>query len=1381
MNENQGMFALNQALDMDYGDVDNDGSDGTILEVSFYLNLDDAENGINPIGDTLEYSIGQSVFARVATIEGCYDIGEIDLVTASNHIEFQLEIDEVCSHEELVQLSGGMPAGGVYTVTGCITNSCNVLSPCCLADPIIEMDGNYFFDPSVGEATYIIEYAVDGETMQDIFSVHAVNAGFIPTQTISCGNSERSLIIANNSALITGQGVELSNGQYYFNPDGLDPGMYALKNVVEGSFGNVNEITYTCSDSMIVMVEVLGFPDISILANANPICEDSDLQLSLTIEDEMGDYTYKWTYDGDSISNERDLEVANITPEMSGLYGIIVTDENGCVDADSELILINELAEVTCVIDKNITCIGGSDGRAEVTVDVGAAPFIYLWNTSPPQNGSIATGLEAGDYEVTVTDNNGCESICMITLTDPEILEVSIDINAEIQCNGDGNGMLTAVASGGYGNYSFQWSHSDDAQSSNASNLFSGSYSVTVTDEEGCTASTSETLVDPPLLTCLATEMQSVTCYGGMDGIASVATVMPGNGAPYSYLWSNSETSSTNSNLSAGTYTVTVTDIDGCTTSCSVEITQPEDQPNAGDDAALEICNAAVPAILDLFTALGGDPTEGGIWNQTDGPEEIDVEDNVQSSASFECVMEGLYLFEYVVLNDIDECPNDTSVVEVEVIECFDLALKKTVSNFRKYEPGEDVRFDIEVHNQGEVDAYDVEITDYIQLGFIFEEEKNTPEMTGNVNPWVTMADDAVLEVGLIPALSQVSVSIILTIEEEFEGVRVDNFAEITNYSNGQKPFPPDEDDEDNYPEEIDDDIRDESNGSVDNPDDDDQYDGAFAPLCDVAVLACNNFIQLSFDENCEIVVDEDMVLEGSAFPCASDFRITIEGIDGNIITSPGTYGVTITSIGEIENHCWGIIKAEDKIGPELMCMDQSIPCSNSTFPGDEIIRSITDEGFSDDDEDPEMDLDDQIITGGEDSIAYWNFEINQEAGAVVKEIEVEMDIDHEKIDELKTYLINPQNDTFELFLNIQDENDDPNCLKQGMLVSFEDDAPNSYTDLKELATACRPLQSPSIVGAFQPKDSLSMGIDSIANGLWRLCMVDCLPEENNGQINSASLILSTAGERIKFPINSSDAEFTAIDEHTFEITGLSICEAAEASFVDELVEECEEGSIGHIKRIWTVTDHSGNSSMCTQWINIEKGELDDIVWPENFDDHDRPSFKCCTDFPEEYLLDNGAPSPEVTGEPYLNGHPLKSVCRNIQLTYSDVVIPVCGKSIKVVRNWLAVDWCVGKESIVEHFQVIKIIDDLEPICTVTFADFTEVPIDDEFNCKATFVVPSPKVIFECNPYIWKIEYLIGAEANPDGTCPDPEDVEGFTTENAVYSNGLDLCRCCCS
>jgi hypothetical protein len=336
----------------------------------------------------------------------------------------------------------------------------------------------------------------------------------------------------------------------------------------------------------------------------------SNGSISLVVTGGTGGYTYDWSNDG---PDDPDDDPQNLTDLTAGSYTVTVTDANGCSATTS--VTVNQPSAVTASItaQTNVACNGGTNGSATVTADGGTPGYTYSWSTSPAQTGATATGLAAGSYTVIVTDDNGCQTTASATITEPTLLTSAITEQTDVACNGGTNGSATVTADGGTPGYTYSWSTSPAQTGATATDLAAGTYMVIVTDANGCQTTASATITEPALLTSAITAQTNVACNGGSNGSA---TVNAAGGTPgYSYSWSTNpvQTGATATGLAAGTYTVTVTDDNGCQVASFVTITEPDSlmlfiyQENAS-------CNGLADGIA-IAEVSGGTPEYDYLWN----------------------------------------------------------------------------------------------------------------------------------------------------------------------------------------------------------------------------------------------------------------------------------------------------------------------------------------------------------------------------------------------------------------------------------------------------------------------------------------------------------------------------------------------------------------------------------------------------------------------------------------------------------------------------------------------------------------------------------------------------------------------------------------------
>jgi len=282
-------------------------------------------------------------------------------------------------------------------------------------------------------------------------------------------------------------------------------------------------------------------------------------------------YSYSWN----TVPVQTTATAINLP---AGTYIVTVTDASGCV-ATATVDITQPLNPLVVTIGNqvNVACFGQSTGSATALVSGGTGPFAFSWNTVPVQTTATATPLAAGTYIVTVTDGNGCTDTASVIITQPATaLALTVTNQVNVSCNGANTGSITVSGSGGTPPYQYSINGGTLQSSGTFNNLFAGVYTIVVTDANNCSESIPVNLTQPATaLTATITAQTNVSCAGQSNGSATVTA--NGGILPYSYSWNTipAQTTATATNLSAGTYIVTVTDGSGCVATTSVDITQP--------------------------------------------------------------------------------------------------------------------------------------------------------------------------------------------------------------------------------------------------------------------------------------------------------------------------------------------------------------------------------------------------------------------------------------------------------------------------------------------------------------------------------------------------------------------------------------------------------------------------------------------------------------------------------------------------------------------------------------------------------------------------------------------------------------------------------------
>lgn len=306
-------------------------------------------------------------------------------------------------------------------------------------------------------------------------------------------------------------------------------------------------------------ITVTGF-NVNVTANdAN--CGASNGNASASVSGGNAPYNYNWS-SGSTTNFANGLQAGN--------YSLTVTDNAGCQVTDTFSIINNGAPGNLNMSMIPVSCFAGNDGAATANMNGGQQPYTYLWSTG--STNTTITGLAEGMYSVTVTTANGCTSMSSIYVSAPATpLSATVTQN-NISCYGFTDGSASVNVTGGSGPYFYNWNTGSGNNS--ITNVGAGNYSVQIMDSEGCTLSSNVTLTQPPVLVIGVTDLQNITCNGYNNG--SVSVMSSGGSSPYNYIWNTSATSTTINNLTAGFYTVSVTDNNGCQANYTAQITEPQ-------------------------------------------------------------------------------------------------------------------------------------------------------------------------------------------------------------------------------------------------------------------------------------------------------------------------------------------------------------------------------------------------------------------------------------------------------------------------------------------------------------------------------------------------------------------------------------------------------------------------------------------------------------------------------------------------------------------------------------------------------------------------------------------------------------------------------------
>lgn len=522
-------------------------------------------------------------------------------------------------------------AAGVYTLTvtdnlGCTASqSVTVNQPPALAISFSNSpgscgaNGTSMANVTGGTAPYSYLWST-GATTPNIFNLAPGSYTVTVTDANNCSLTGNTVIIAfplmNLSVTSTNTTCNgVMNGTATANvTNGTAPLSYLWSNGGTGAtISNLSPGTYTvtvtdgngCTASGSANVQLGAALGVTITAS-NYVCIGSTGTATANTTGGSGPYTYLW-------SNGQTTQTATGLP--AGTHSVTVTDSQGCFGSASVTLQQGGLFTINGTV-QHVSCFNGNNGSVTLNVTGGTTPYNYSWSNGS-SNANISA-LIAGNYTVTVTDATGCSKTQVFTISQPTQLVANVTVTNGF-CGSQGS--ATANITGGTSPYTYLWSNGQTTLTVN--NLAGGSYSLTVTDANNCTAvkSFQVTVTPPPVCTIVLT--QPITTLNGSDGKLTVNA--SAGTSPYSYSWSNGQNTQMISNLGPGLYTATVTDANGCTTSCSFTLYAPAklgdfawiDTDEDGIQDAGEIGLGGVPVTVSGTTIYGNNYTANATTDPT--------------------------------------------------------------------------------------------------------------------------------------------------------------------------------------------------------------------------------------------------------------------------------------------------------------------------------------------------------------------------------------------------------------------------------------------------------------------------------------------------------------------------------------------------------------------------------------------------------------------------------------------------------------------------------------------------------------------------------------------------------------------------------------------
>lgn len=448
-------------------------------------------------------------------------------------------------------------------------------------------DGAIDMTPNGGTPnyTYIWSANAGSSTDQDLSGLSIGTYTVTITDANGCNGTE-SFIVPNacNPITVTGTATPESSAGNDGTIDasstgGVAPYTYTWTPVVVGGEnGNPTNLaagTYTatatdvngCTGTNSFTVDPFVCPTVTVSIQATIVTCVGGSTGSATANGAGGTapYTYNWS--------NGVMDQQTISGLSADTYTVTATDADGCFGTKTVIIEDGATLLVNIMSTTDLTCFGVNTGSITISGFGGTGPYTAVWQPGN-MTGLTISNLAAGSYTPVMMDSNGCTATGIpITLTQPSDISTGGTVT-NVSCNGGSNGSIALNISGGTpgaSGYSVTWSNGGIGQ--NLNNLPAGSYTPTVTDENGCVKIGAAIIVGQPALITAISTINTASCFGECDG--SISLNISGGAPGYTATWSNGSTGTSISGLCAGNYSVTIEDANGCIFTDSYSITQP--------------------------------------------------------------------------------------------------------------------------------------------------------------------------------------------------------------------------------------------------------------------------------------------------------------------------------------------------------------------------------------------------------------------------------------------------------------------------------------------------------------------------------------------------------------------------------------------------------------------------------------------------------------------------------------------------------------------------------------------------------------------------------------------------------------------------------------
>lgn len=457
--------------------------------------------------------------------------------------------------------------------------------------------------------TGIFECALCGAVVSDPITI---TIGDTDAPTVTCQNLTKSLDVNGVASIIPSELNVVVN-------DNCDTAPSIT----------LSQSTFTCADAtapfsvLVTATDASGnagtcSSQITIVDNISPTITNLPENIQVSVNNTGCSATVTW--DLPSFADNCSVATINASHQPGDVFEVgstqvsyTILDDAGNSTSASFNVIVNNNMSVN-VNTVQVACFGGENGEITASASGGTSPYNYSWDNG--SNTANISGLEAGQYELTVTDANSCEVTTTVNVLEPQALEISNVVLTNPSSCGTNTGLISLNIFGGTGAYTFEWSNNTNAQ--NLLNVAAGTYDLLVTDANGCEAEGSWSLSDPnaPSVTLNAANSNlTLNCSYDENGAISINVELYGGAQTATFNWNNGAYSTQNiADLTPGQYSVLVTDQNNCSAQFNAAITAPEEFIISGFTANdLNCFNDATGSIS--ITVNGGTPEYSYNWN----------------------------------------------------------------------------------------------------------------------------------------------------------------------------------------------------------------------------------------------------------------------------------------------------------------------------------------------------------------------------------------------------------------------------------------------------------------------------------------------------------------------------------------------------------------------------------------------------------------------------------------------------------------------------------------------------------------------------------------------------------------------------------------------